>query len=103
VVELTDDEPRRRRGLEPRRAPGPDGTMTEVPMDDLVEIGVFARGEGDGLGEPLHLEPHRIESGKQTITLRVPRTPFRAGLDPYGKLIERGRADNVSALREKQE
>jgi len=78
------------------------GTMTEVPMDDLVEIGVFA-AEGDGLGQPLYLEPHRIQSGRQTITLRVPRPPFRAGVDPYGKLIERERGDNVSALRAEHE
>ena len=44
------------------------GKETEVPMDDLVEIGVFAPGEGDGLGEPLYLKQHRIRSGKQTIT-----------------------------------
>jgi len=79
------------------------GTMTEVPMDDLVEIGVFAAGEGDGLGEPLHLEPHRIASGKQTITLRVPRAPVHVGVDPYRKLIERERADNVSTLRARPE
>jgi hypothetical protein len=79
------------------------GTMTEVPLNDLVEIGVFARSEGDGLGEPLHLEQHRIESGKQTISIRVPREPFRAGVDPYGKLIERERADNVTTLRGEQE
>ena len=29
------------------------GKETEVPMDDLVDIGVFAPGEGDGLRDPL--------------------------------------------------
>ena len=71
------------------------GNETEVPMNDLVEIGVFAPGEGDGLGEPLYLKRHRIRSGKQTIRIIVPREPARAGIDPYRKLIERERDDNV--------
>ena len=65
------------------------GTETEMPMDDLVEIGVFAPGKGDGLGEPLYLPRHRIRSGKQTIRITVPREPARAGIDPYRKLIDR--------------
>jgi ABC-2 type transport system permease protein len=72
------------------------GTETEVPMNDLVEIGVFARSDGDGLGTPLYLQRHRIRSGKQTITITVPREPGRAGIDPYGKLIGREREDNVA-------
>ena len=64
-------------------------------MDDLIEIGVFARGEGDGLGEALHLERHRIRSGDQTIRVTVPREPARAGIDPYSQLIDRQRDDNV--------
>jgi hypothetical protein len=64
-------------------------------MDDLVEIGVFATGEGDGIGEPLYLQRHRIRSGKQTIRITVPREPARASIDPYHKVIDRQRHDNV--------
>lgn len=72
------------------------GNETEVPMDDLVEIGVFGpRGDGGEAGEPLYLARHRIRSGAQTLRITVPAAPARAGLDPYGKLIERGRGDNV--------
>ena len=71
------------------------GNETEVPMDDLVEIGVFAPGEDGAGGEPLYLERHRIRSGEQTIRVTVPRAPARAGVDPWRKLIERGRGDNV--------
>ena len=81
------------------------GNEIEVPMNDLVEIGVFGTAtsatatsaparEGDGPGEPLYLERHRIRSGKQTITVTVPREPARAGIDPYCKLIQRDTADN---------
>ncbi|HSJ13359.1 MAG TPA: M1 family aminopeptidase [Longimicrobiales bacterium] len=71
------------------------GNETEVPMDDLVEIGVFAAGEGDGPGEPLYLRRHRIRSGEQTIRVTVPRAPARAGIDPYRMLIDRTDYGNV--------
>ena len=71
------------------------GRETEVPMNDLVEVGVFAPADGDARGEALHLRRHRIRSGRQTIRITVPHAPARAGVDPHGKLIERDRADNV--------
>jgi hypothetical protein len=61
------------------------GVETEVPMDELVEIGVFAPA-GDGgsvLSQPLYVQMHRIHTGKQTITVRVRRKPVLAGVDPY--------------------
>jgi ABC-2 type transport system permease protein len=71
------------------------GDECEVPMNDYVEIGVFAPRKGEGLGAPLYLQRHRIHSGRQTIQITVPREPSRAGIDPYRKLIERDRGDNV--------
>jgi hypothetical protein len=75
------------------------GRETEVPMDDLVEIGVFAPGEDGGRGAPLHLARHRIRSGRQTITVTVPRQPALAGIDPYRRLIDRRRDDNLVEVR----
>jgi ABC-2 type transport system permease protein len=60
-------------------------------MNDFVEVGIFAAGAD----APFHLTRHRIRSGAQTIRVIAPREPSRAGLDPYGKLIERARGDNV--------
>jgi hypothetical protein len=80
------------------------GNETEVPMDDLVEIGVFTGGPPihtdlnlafDDHGEPLHLERHRIRSGRQTLRITVGGEPVRAGIDPYRKLIDRRGRDNV--------
>jgi hypothetical protein len=65
------------------------GRETPAAMDDLVDVGVFAGPE------TLYLKQHRIRSGKQTIELTVPRQPTRAGIDPYRKLIDRERDDNV--------
>ena len=76
------------------------GRQTPIPMNDLVEVGVFA-GEASGEhgpGEPLYLKQHRVRSGRQTITVIVPRRPARAGVDPYHTLIERERDDNVTAV-----
>jgi ABC-2 type transport system permease protein len=75
------------------------GNRTPVAMDDLVEVGVFA---GDASGEPpgdsLYVKQHRIRTGKQAIVITVPRQPARAGVDPFHKLIERVRDDNVAAI-----
>lgn len=38
---------------------------------------------------------HRIRTGRQTITVVVPRQPVRAGIDPHHKLIQREASDNV--------
>jgi ABC-type transport system involved in multi-copper enzyme maturation permease subunit len=75
------------------------GTQTPVAMDDAVEVGVFGGAAIDGSpGEALYLKQHRVHSGKQTIVLTVPRLPTRAGIDPYRKLIERERDDNVAEV-----
>ena len=75
------------------------GTQTPIAMDDDVEVGVFAGRSLDGSpGEALYLKQHRVRTGKQTIVVTVPRLPARAGIDPYRKLIERERDDNVVAV-----
>lgn len=78
------------------------GTETELPMDELVEIGVFGRAE-QGRGElsvPLHLQMHRIRSGSQTITVTVAGKPVLAGIDPHHLLDweEREDDDNVEGV-----
>jgi ABC-2 type transport system permease protein len=74
------------------------GREVEVPMNDLVDVGVFASDAGEN-AQPLYLSRHRIRSGKQTITITVSRKPARAGIDPYDKLIDRNREDNIAELR----
>ena len=71
------------------------GKESETPMDDFVEIGVFAPGSDTGLGAPLYLQRHRIRTGKQTIRMIVLQQPARVGADPSNKLIDRNRDDNI--------
>jgi hypothetical protein len=75
-----------------------DGVVTEVPMDDLVEVGVFAAAENGGRGEPLYLQMHRVRSGGQRITVIVPRKPARAGIDPRNLLIDVNASDNLKEI-----
>jgi hypothetical protein len=75
-----------------------EGVETEVPMDDLVEIGVFAAA-GDGRpGTPPYLRMHRVRSGEQRITLTVPWEPAQAGIDPRNLLIDVEAGDNFAEV-----
>jgi ABC-type transport system involved in multi-copper enzyme maturation permease subunit len=80
----------------------PAGKETEVPMDEWVDVGVFAPAERQGpdFGETLYLRKHRIRTGQQTITVTVPKKPSAAGIDPYLLLIDLERFDNVEELDE---
>jgi ABC-2 type transport system permease protein len=71
------------------------GAEREVPMNDLVEIGVFAPAGDEGPGKPLYLRMHRIRAGEQRITITVPGEPGQAEVDPRGLLIDVERDDNV--------
>ncbi|HSC26843.1 MAG TPA: hypothetical protein VLD67_06190 [Vicinamibacterales bacterium] len=75
------------------------GVETEIPMDDLVEVGVFGPAEaGDARAMPLYLAMHCIRAGPQTITVSVPRRPARAGIDPRHLLIDVQPGDNVTSI-----
>ena len=72
------------------------GAENQVPMDDLVDIGVFG-AVTDGSppeGELLYLEKHRIQ-GDTVLVIPVSGTPVQAGVDPLNKLIDRNPEDNL--------
>ena len=73
------------------------GVETEVPMDDWVQVGVFAPAEeSEEEGKPLYVQMHRIRSGKQTITVTVPVEPAGVGIDPYHLLIDPATDNNIA-------
>lgn len=75
------------------------GRERRVPMDEFVDIGVFADSQaGERSGEVLYLRKHRVRSGEQIITVTVPRMPSRAGVDPYHKLMDRNMENNVEPV-----
>jgi hypothetical protein len=61
------------------------GVQTEVPMNEWLDIGVFANAAEGGweLSQPIYMRKHRIRSGVQTITVTVAREPVLAGIDPH--------------------
>ncbi|HET6681085.1 MAG TPA: hypothetical protein VFG84_07775 [Gemmatimonadaceae bacterium] len=72
------------------------GVETEIPMDDLIEVGIFApAAAGEDRGAPLHLMMHRVHTGEQTLTITVPQRPALAGIDPRYLLIDVDPSDNV--------
>ena len=77
-------------------------------MADWIDIGVFAKAPAKRdpkidakVGVPLHLEKHKITSGAQTIRVVVDQKPYRAGIDPLHKLIDRITTDNTVGVRDR--
>ena len=69
------------------------GSLDEVKMDDLVDIGVLGKDE-----KPLYLQKHRVKAGESEFTLVVAEKPERAGIDPVVKLVDRRPDDNTVAV-----
>jgi ABC-2 type transport system permease protein len=77
------------------------GVVTEVPLNEWFDVGVFAETQSRwDLSDPLYLRRHRIRSGRQTITVTVPRKPVLAGIDPHHVLDweEREDDDNIETV-----
>ncbi len=77
---------------------GDDGTESEVPMDDLVEVGVFVEGPDGSAEVPSALRLERLGGGSHTITIVSPDLPVRAAIDPRALLIDRTPSDNARAV-----
>ncbi|MBA4850365.1 M1 family aminopeptidase [Emticicia sp. BO119] len=76
------------------------GTETKLPMNDWIEIGVFAPAEaGKETGKQLYLQKRLIKSGQQSITVTVPQKPARVGIDPNHLLIEWEIEDNSKEVK----
>jgi len=74
------------------------GTEASVPMDDLVEIGIFATDaslSADGQ-RVLYRKKHRLRSGGQPLTVTVDEKPARAGVDPYNLFVDERPDDNLT-------
>ncbi|HEX4143474.1 MAG TPA: M1 family aminopeptidase [Pirellulales bacterium] len=66
------------------------GVETELPLDDLIDVGVL-----DAKGTPLVLEKKRLDAATTEFTFEVTRLPAKAGIDPLNILIDRKPDDNV--------
>jgi ABC-2 type transport system permease protein len=75
------------------------GVEREIPIDDWIDIAVFGESEdGEGGGPVLFLERRRISASPVVFEIVVDLRPARVAIDPYYKLIDRDRGDNVRAV-----
>lgn len=71
-----------------------------LPLEDYIEVGVFASEEIDGEKEEieLYLKKHKITAINNKITILVDEKPTEVGIDPYNKLIDTNSNDNRRKL-----
>ncbi|OON65621.1 ABC transporter permease/M1 family aminopeptidase [Hymenobacter sp. CRA2] len=76
------------------------GTESKRPMQEWVEVGVFAPAEaGQEVGKQLYLQKHLIKSGQQTILLTLPIRPAKVGFDPRNLLIDWEQNNNYKLVK----
>jgi ABC-2 type transport system permease protein len=68
-------------------------------MNDLIDIGIFAadskNNDGRKQANPLYLKKYRFTSGDHIVYVIVQGKPAWLGIDPYNKLIDQIRDDNI--------
>ncbi len=75
------------------------GRETKVPTHDWIEIGVFAKPEGDHkYGKELKLQRVKFDTTSRTFTLRTKEEPYQVGIDPYFYLMDRVPDDNLKKI-----
>ncbi|GAB2955068.1 M1 family aminopeptidase [Hymenobacter coalescens] len=76
------------------------GTETPRPVQEWVEIGLFAPAEaGQAVGKPLYRQKYRLTSGRQTLVLALADKPDKAGVDPRNLLIDWNTINNYKAIQ----
>lgn len=79
------------------------GEETEIPLNDYIDVGVFARErvKREVNEKTLYLKKHKITESDQKIEIWVDEKPNKAGIDPYNKLIDRKPDDNNKRISSK--
>ena len=75
------------------------GNETEVPVNDWIDIGAFAKPEkGRKYGKTLYRDRVHITNNKSTYTFATAEMPDEAGVDPFLLLIDRVPDDNTKKV-----
>jgi hypothetical protein len=75
------------------------GNETEVPVDDYIDIGAFAKpAKGMQYGDTLYRDRVHMTQKSATFTFTTDRLPEKAGIDPFAMLIDRVPADNTKTV-----
>lgn len=77
-----------------------DGIESPVEMNEPITIGLFTTHPSEAIEEQiLSLEPKKIITGNQQITIKVDSLPKYISIDPYGTRPDLVRSDNHYTLR----
>lgn len=78
------------------------GNEVEVPMDDLVDVGVYLEGKRGKVYDMVALTERRVrlKSGDNTFTFVTTERPEKAGVDKRLLLIDRHLDDNVVKVKD---
>jgi hypothetical protein len=75
------------------------GNETEVPLDDWIDIGAFAKPEkGRKYGRTLYRERLHLAQARSRHTFTVNELPDKAGIDPFLLLVDRIPDDNMKSV-----
>ena len=72
---------------------------TEVPLDEMIDVAVYAGHPLSTDAAPLYAAKHRLRSGQTVLTFEVRGRPGFISLDPFERRIEAERADNIRELQ----
>jgi hypothetical protein len=75
------------------------GKETIIPMNDWIDIGVFADEDEEDL---MYQERVKFNAPKMTFSFEVDSLPVKAAIDPRHILIDRVYKDNFKNLKEKE-
>lgn len=75
------------------------GREKKIPVRDWIEVGVFARPEGEKrYGRQLVLQQVKFDSNARRFTFRTTEEPYQVGIDPYYYLVDRVPDDNLKKV-----
>jgi aminopeptidase N len=75
------------------------GSETEVPVDDWIDIGAFAKpAKGKKYGDTLYRDRIHMTLNNSTYTFTTASLPDKAGIDPFALLIDRIPDDNMKSV-----
>jgi len=72
------------------------GVETEIPVDDWIDIGVYAKGSEER-SKPIYFVRQKIDKSKMELKIVLDSEPGRAGIDPNFLLIDRFPGDNIKS------
>jgi ABC-2 type transport system permease protein len=74
------------------------GNNSPIGVNDWVDVGIYSEGGKDGADQLIYLEKHKITSQVTELEILIDQKPYKAGIDPINKLIDRNADNNVKEL-----